>query len=93
MERLESCCFVALGCSGHGKTFAVTGGPRRFEDRGLVPRAISCLFELLNAKTNREDFQVKVSFFAAGRQKETHLSFHPFLVCSSLEPCFLSLLC
>ncbi|OLP78444.1 Kinesin-like protein KIF6 [Symbiodinium microadriaticum] len=63
VERLESCCFVALGCSGHGKTFAVTGGPRRFEDRGLVPRAISCLFELLNAKTNREDFQVKVSFF------------------------------
>ncbi|CAE7386677.1 KIF6 [Symbiodinium necroappetens] len=59
VERLESCCFVALGCSGHGKTFAVTGGPRRFEDRGLVPRAISCLFELLNAKTNREDFQVK----------------------------------
>ncbi|CAE7229104.1 KIF6 [Symbiodinium sp. CCMP2592] len=63
VERLESCCFVALGCSGHGKTFAVTGGPRRFEDRGLVPRAISCLFELLNAKTSREDFQVKVSFF------------------------------
>eukprot|EP00439_Symbiodinium_sp_Y106_P044547 s2805_g5.t1 len=63
VERLESCCFVALGSSGHGKTFAVTGGPRHFEDRGLVPRAISCLFELLNAKTSREDFQVKVSFF------------------------------
>ena len=75
MERLESCCFVALGSSGHGKTFAVTGGPRHFEDRGLVPRAISCLFELLNAKTSREDFQVKVSFFAPGRHETPKLRF------------------
>lgn len=30
--------------SGSGKTFTVTGGPERYADRGLTPRAISVVF-------------------------------------------------
>ena len=29
---------------GSGKTFTVTGGPERYSDRGLTPRAISLVF-------------------------------------------------
>ena len=67
VECMCSCCFLALGASGGGKTFTLTGGPRRFEDRGLVPRSISFLFETLGALpgSRKADYRVQVSFFAA----------------------------
>ena len=35
----------AYGQTGSGKTFSMTGGPQRYEDRGIIPRAITMLFE------------------------------------------------
>ena len=35
----------AYGQTGSGKTFSITGGPERYEDRGIIPRAITMLFE------------------------------------------------
>lgn len=37
---------------GSGKTFTVTGGPERYADRGLIPRAISLVFSEIASRTN-----------------------------------------
>ncbi len=34
----------AYGQTGSGKTFTITGGPERYVDRGLIPRAISLIY-------------------------------------------------
>ena len=39
----------AYGSTGSGKTFTITGGMQRYEDRGLVPRAISHAFHCMAA--------------------------------------------
>jgi kinesin family protein 6/9 len=38
----------AYGQTGSGKTFTITGGPDRYEDRGIIPRVISNLFRTMN---------------------------------------------
>jgi kinesin family protein 6/9 len=38
----------AYGQTGSGKTFTITGGPDRYEDRGIIPRVISNLFQTMN---------------------------------------------
>eukprot|EP00445_Apocalathium_hangoei_P022108 CAMPEP_0203901044 /NCGR_PEP_ID=MMETSP0359-20131031/43243_1 /ASSEMBLY_ACC=CAM_ASM_000338 /TAXON_ID=268821 /ORGANISM="Scrippsiella Hangoei, Strain SHTV-5" /LENGTH=1019 /DNA_ID=CAMNT_0050824635 /DNA_START=26 /DNA_END=3086 /DNA_ORIENTATION=+ len=63
VRLLSSAAFVAMGASGGGKTFAVTGGVQRFADRGLIPRSISALFAELGPRHDRDEFQVYVSFF------------------------------
>lgn len=35
---------LAYGQTGSGKTFTITGGPERYVDRGLIPRAISLIY-------------------------------------------------
>ncbi|XP_068436732.1 kinesin-like protein KIF6 isoform X2 [Clinocottus analis] len=35
----------AYGQTGSGKTFTITGGAERYSDRGIIPRALSYLFE------------------------------------------------
>ena len=35
----------AYGQTGSGKTFTITGGPDRYIDRGIIPRAISMVFK------------------------------------------------
>ena len=47
----------AYGQTGSGKTFTITGGPERYEDRGLIPRALSHLF-----KAMKDDEQKGSSF-------------------------------
>ena len=37
----------AYGSTGSGKTFTITGGMQRYEDRGLVPRAIGHAFSCM----------------------------------------------
>lgn len=39
-----NCTIFAYGQTGSGKTFTITGGPERYDDRGIIPRAISHLF-------------------------------------------------
>ncbi len=34
----------AYGQTGTGKTFTITGGAERYEDRGIIPRTLSYLF-------------------------------------------------
>ena len=42
----------AYGQTGSGKTFTMTGGTSNYEDRGLIPRAISYIFE--QSKADKE---------------------------------------
>ncbi len=37
MEGYNGTIF-AYGQTGSGKTFTITGGPERYEDRGIIPR-------------------------------------------------------
>ena len=34
--------------TGSGKTFTITGGPEKYDDRGIIPRSISYFFELFS---------------------------------------------
>lgn len=45
-----------------GKTFTITGGPERYADRGIIPRAISMLFNSLQNNSNIS-FSCYVSYF------------------------------
>lgn len=47
----------AYGQTGSGKTFTVTGGPERYDDRGIIPRAIGHLF-----KTIKDDIKRDISY-------------------------------
>jgi len=39
------------GQTGSGKTFTLTGGPERYADRGIIPRAITSIFTELSKRT------------------------------------------
>jgi kinesin family protein 6/9 len=34
-----------------GKTFTITGGAERYQDRGIIPRTLSHIFEAFKAET------------------------------------------
>ena len=53
-EGIASCIF-AYGQTGSGKTFTMTGGSQ-YEDRGLIPRSISTIFQ----KLSKREGQTKV---------------------------------
>jgi kinesin family protein 6/9 len=55
IEGFNSTIF-AYGQTGSGKTFTLTGGTERYADRGIIPRAISMLY---NEYRNRSDIQFK----------------------------------
>ena len=48
----------AYGQTGSGKTFTMTGGPEKYADRGLIPRAVAHLFKCIR---EAEDTQYSVS--------------------------------
>ena len=41
----------AYGQTGSGKTFTITGGPEKYSDRGIIPRAISMVFSDFRKRT------------------------------------------
>ena len=43
----------AYGQTGSGKTFTITGGPERYQDRGIIPRAISAIFAAFRERAAR----------------------------------------
>ncbi|KAL7546517.1 hypothetical protein ACHAWF_009845 [Thalassiosira exigua] len=43
----------AYGQTGSGKTFTITGGPERYEDRGLIPRSIAHLFKSMKSEEGK----------------------------------------
>jgi len=42
------------GQTGSGKTFTLTGGPEKYSDRGIIPRAISKIFGDFRTRTDVE---------------------------------------
>ncbi len=53
----------AYGQTGSGKTFTITGGPTNYEDRGLIPRALSHLFKAMDDdKEKGSSFSCFVSY-------------------------------
>merc|ERR1719364_668836 len=57
----RSAAFLAFGPSGAGKTFAITGGAKKFSHRGIIPRAISFIFDELQRR-GPEKYEIKISF-------------------------------
>ena len=53
LDGVNSTIF-AYGQTGSGKTFTITGGVDSYEQRGLIPRAISMIFQEFD---NRSDYQ------------------------------------
>mmetsp|Transcript_22980 Transcript_22980/g.38346 ORF Transcript_22980/g.38346 Transcript_22980/m.38346 type:complete len:951 (+) Transcript_22980:72-2924(+) len=51
LEGFNSTIF-AYGQTGSGKTFTLTGGPERYSDRGIIPRAISTMFNEFRTRTD-----------------------------------------
>ena len=51
----------AYGQTGSGKTYTIEGSARRFNQRGIIPRVISYLYETMERRTE-EDWRVEVSF-------------------------------
>lgn len=45
--------------TGSGKTFTITGGPARYEDRGLLPRALAMVFEEMRQAKGGVQYQVR----------------------------------
>ena len=52
----------AYGQTGSGKTFTIEGSARRFEDRGLIPRSISYIYDKIKDREN-QDISVHISYF------------------------------
>mmetsp|Transcript_7414 Transcript_7414/g.19382 ORF Transcript_7414/g.19382 Transcript_7414/m.19382 type:complete len:741 (-) Transcript_7414:23-2245(-) len=42
----------AYGQTGSGKTFTITGGSERYEDRGIIPRALSMIFQAFRERSD-----------------------------------------
>eukprot|EP00929_Paragymnodinium_shiwhaense_P020290 TRINITY_DN13576_c2_g2_i3.p1 TRINITY_DN13576_c2_g2~~TRINITY_DN13576_c2_g2_i3.p1 ORF type:complete len:1471 (-),score=313.74 TRINITY_DN13576_c2_g2_i3:69-4481(-) len=63
LDDFVSSLYIAIGATNSGKTFLVTGGAKRFEDRGLIPRSMSAIFEAVQSREDRGDFQVSISFY------------------------------
>lgn len=51
-----------FGQTGSGKTYTITGGPERYEDRGIIPRTISQLFKTINAASSDKTYSCYVSY-------------------------------
>jgi kinesin family member 6/9 len=47
--------------TGSGKTFTITGGTERYQDRGLIPRALSHIFHCVKQRSDAQ-YTVYVSY-------------------------------
>lgn len=45
-----------------GQTFTITGGPDRYEDRGLIPRTLSMIFEQKALRAASHTYNVSISY-------------------------------
>ena len=50
----HSSTVFAYGQTGSGKTFTITGGPERYQDRGIIPRAISAIFAAFRERADAQ---------------------------------------
>jgi len=49
------------GQTGSGKTFTITGGPSRYEDRGLIPRTLAYVFNETEKRANLH-YDISISY-------------------------------
>ncbi|RLN31631.1 hypothetical protein BBJ28_00015685, partial [Nothophytophthora sp. Chile5] len=52
----------AYGQTGSGKTFTITGGAERYDDRGLIPRALSMIFEHMRNNAAQQQIVAQISY-------------------------------
>ncbi|TMW58120.1 hypothetical protein Poli38472_011708 [Pythium oligandrum] len=52
---------MAYGQTGAGKTFTMSGGKRQFEDRGVIARSISSIFQQIH-RDSEHSYVVRVSY-------------------------------
>ena len=53
----------SYGQTGSGKTFTITGGPERYDDRGLIPRSLAYLFKSIkNDEKNGTSYSCYISY-------------------------------
>merc|ERR1719502_1607656 len=52
---------LAYGQTGAGKTFTMVGGTQSFEHRGIIPRAVTWLFDMIASRTDMT-YRVKLSY-------------------------------
>lgn len=55
------CAALALLAIGSGKTFTITGGPEKYEDRGIIPRTLSHIFNEFRKRSDYS-YQMHVSY-------------------------------
>ena len=67
LDGVNSTVF-AYGQTGSGKTFTITGGVERYADRGLIPRALSLLFEEFQKRTHVQ-YTAHISFLEIYQEK------------------------
>ena len=61
LDGFNSTVFV-YGQTGSGKTFTLTGGAERYSDRGIIPRAISMVYNEARSRTDVE-IKIAISYF------------------------------
>lgn len=52
------------------KTYSMMGGGEKFEDRGLIPRAISYIFDWISANSSQFQVSVRISFMEVREGRE-----------------------
>jgi len=58
----------AYGQTGSGKTFTITGGPERYADRGIIPRAVSMIYGEFRKRTDVQ-FKAFISYLELYNEK------------------------
>ena len=78
LDSRRSAYFLAYGPNSAGKTYAMTGGSKHFEARGLIPRTLSYLFQ-------RHSGSAPLQKAAAGAAPEAPLASAPTISVSFFE--------
>jgi kinesin family protein 6/9 len=53
---------LVYGQTGAGKTFTMSGSVQNYKYRGMIPRAISQIFQEIGSRSNDFDYTVRVSY-------------------------------
>ena len=65
----------AYGQTGSGKTYSITGGTDSYNDRGIIPRCISLIYDEMAKRTDYE-WQVRISYLQIYNDKGQDLLNH-----------------
>lgn len=57
-----NCTVFAYGQTGSGKTHTICGGKGSYSERGIIPRALGCIFDTIDRRQDGVNFTVSMSF-------------------------------